>query len=362
MAGGTTRQIGAPGSPGVADGLDDRTRRILASIVRDHIQGGEPVGSHAIARRPEVDCSSATVRAVMADLEALGYLEKPHTSAGRVPTVRGYRYYVDVLLHLTPPLAAEREMIERRAHDAASQVDGLMAEASRILHRLTRHAGVVASPRPQGERLRRIEFLKLREGRILAVLVSAAGRVQNRLLAMPTPPPSESELVEAQNYLNSLLGELTLEEARARLAAEREAQRSELSRLRDRALQLGVAAMQLEQPALHLDGQASFLEEPALMHDLAKMRALFRALEEKDRLLHVLDRTLAAEELTIFIGKESGISEPDLSIVAAPYRRSGEIVGVLGVIGPTRMDYSRVIPLVEFTARAIGLALDPTEG
>ena len=203
MAGGTTRQIGAPGSPGVADGLDDRTRRILASIVRDHIQGGEPVGSHAIARRPEVDCSSATVRAVMADLEALGYLEKPHTSAGRVPTVRGYRYYVDVLLHLTPPLAAEREMIERRAHDAASQVDGLMAEASRILHRLTRHAGVVASPRPQGERLRRIEFLKLREGRILAVLVSAAGRVQNRLLAMPTPPPSESELVEAQNYLNS---------------------------------------------------------------------------------------------------------------------------------------------------------------
>ena len=237
-----------------------------------------------------------------------------------------------------------------------------MAEASRILHRLTRHAGVVASPRPQGERLRRIEFLKLREGRILAVLVSAAGRVQNRLLAMPTPPPSESELVEAQNYLNSLLGELTLEEARARLAAEREAQRSELSRLRDRALQLGVAAMQLEQPALHLDGQASFLEEPALMHDLAKMRALFRALEEKDRLLHVLDRTLAAEELTIFIGKESGISEPDLSIVAAPYRRSGEIVGALGVIGPTRMDYSRVIPLVEFTARAIGLALDPTEG
>jgi heat-inducible transcriptional repressor len=353
--------MGVPGVPAKADALDERARRILSSIVREHIRGGDPIGSRAISRRPDVDCSSATVRAVMADLEALGYLEKPHTSAGRVPTARGYRYYVDVLLHLTPPLQAERQLIEQRAHDAASQVDGLMAEASRILHRLTHHAGVIASPRPQGERLRRIEFLMLREGRILAVLVSASGRVQNRLLSAPSPAPSESELAEAQNYLNSMLGDLTLEEARARLQAERDAQRSELSRLRERALSLGVAAVQLEQPAIHLEGQASFLEDPALAQDLGKMRALFRALEEKERLLHVLDRTLDAQELTIFIGKESGISEPELSIVAAPYRRAGEIVGALGVIGPTRMDYSRVIPLVEFTARAIGLALDPNE-
>lgn len=362
MAGGTTRQIGGPGVPGAADALDERARRILASIVGDYIRAGEPIGSHAVARRPEVDCSSATVRAVMADLEALGYLEKPHTSAGRVPTASGYRYYVDALLHLTPPLPAERQLIERSAHDAASQVDGLMAEASRILHRLTRHAGVVASPRPHGERLRRIEFLKLREGRILAVLVSSSGRVQNRLLHMPPPPPTESELVEAANFLGSLLGELTLEEARARIAAERDAHKIELSRLRERALSLGAAAVQLEQPALHLEGQASLLEDPGLSQDVAKIRALFRALEEKERLLQVLDRTLAAQELSIFIGKESGIVGPELSIVAAPYRRSGEIVGALGVIGPTRMDYSRVIPLVEFTARAIGLALDPPEG
>src|SRR3989441_9964379 len=206
MAGGTTRQVGTPGAPGAADALDERARRILASIVRDHIEGGEPVGSHAIARRPEVDCSSATVRAVMADLEALGYLGKPHTSAGRVPTTRGYRYYVDVLLHLTPPLASERQLIEKQAQDAASQVDGLMAEASRILHRLTKHAGVVASPRPQGERLRRIEFLKLREGRILAVLVSASGRGENPLLALPLPPPAATGLVGAPDYLHSPLG------------------------------------------------------------------------------------------------------------------------------------------------------------
>jgi len=361
MAGATTRQIGSPGPGTKPEALNERAQRILASIVRDHIQGGEPVGSHAIARRSDVDCSSATVRAVMADLEALGYLEKPHTSAGRIPTARGYRYYVDVLLHLTPPLPAERQLIEKRTHDAASRVDDLMVEASRILHRLTRHAGVVASPRAEGERLKRIEFLKLREGRVLAVLVSASGRVQNRLLSLPPPAPGESELVEAQNYLNSLLSDLTLEQARARLAAEREAQRSELSRLRERALSLGVAAVQLEEPALHLEGQASFLEDPALASDVAKMRALFKALEEKERLLRVLDRTLEAQELSIFIGKESGISEPDVSIIAAPYRRAGEIVGALGVIGPTRMDYSRVIPLVQLTAKAIGLALDPTE-
>jgi heat-inducible transcriptional repressor len=361
MAGATTRQIGSPGPGAKPDALNERARRILASIVRDHIQGGEPVGSHAIARRPDVDCSSATVRAVMADLEALGYLEKPHTSAGRIPTARGYRYYVDVLLHLTPPLPAERQLIEKRTHGAASRVDDLMVEGSRILHRLTRHAGVVASPRSEGDRLKRIEFLKLREGRVLAVLVSASGRVQNRLLDLPPPAPSESELVEAQNYLNSMLSDLTLEQARARLAAEREAQRTELSRLRERALSLGAAAVQLEEPALHLEGQASFFEDPALAHDIAKMRALFRALDEKERLLRVLDRTLEAQELSIFIGKESGISEPELSIVAAPYRRAGEIVGALGVIGPTRMDYSRVIPLVQLTAKAIGLALDPTE-
>jgi heat-inducible transcriptional repressor len=345
----------------MADALNERARCILASIVRDHIEGGEPVGSHAIARRPEVDCSSATVRAVMADLEALGYLEKPHTSAGRIPTARGYRYYVDVLLHLTPPPAAERQLIEKRTHDAASHVEGLMVEASRILHRLTRHAGVIASPRAEGERLRRIEFLKLREGRALAVLVSTSGRVQNRLLDLPLPAPTESELVEAQNYLNSLLHDLTLDQARARLAAERDARRTELSRLRERALSLGVAAVQLDEPALHLEGQASFFEDPALSHDMAKMRALFRELDEKERLLRVLDRTLEAQELSIFIGKESGISEPELAIIAAPYRRAGEIVGALGVIGPTRMDYARVIPLVEFTANAIGLALDPIE-
>jgi heat-inducible transcriptional repressor len=374
MAGGTPRQFSGPDRD---TPLGERARRILASIVDDHIHGGEPVGSQAIARLPGVDCSSATVRAVMADLEAMGLLEKPHTSAGRVPTARGYRYYVDALLHLQPPLPAEKKLIETRAIEARGEVDGLFAEASRTLHRLTRHAGVVATPRPQAERLRRIEFVQLREGRLLAVLISRTGRVQNRLLTLDRPY-GESELVQAENYLNQLLTDLTLEEARAKISAEMEADKTALSQLEARALALGSKAIDVEHdvvrssgapPAgnavrasvLHLEGQASLLEEPTLAHDLAKIRALFKALDEKERLLSVLDKALVAEELCIFIGAESGIYDPALSIVAAPYRREGEIVGALGVIGPTRMDYSRVIPLVEFTARAVGLALDPKD-
>jgi heat-inducible transcriptional repressor len=350
---------GTPTGLSRAAELDDRSRRVLAAIVRDYIEGGEPIGSHAIARRPDVDVSSATVRSVMSDLEEMGLLQKPHTSAGRIPTVRGFRYYVDALLRVKPPLPEEREQITRRAQEA-TQIDGLMTAASRVLHSLTRHAGVVASPRPQSERLQRIEFLPLREGRALAVLVARSGAVHNRLLALQRPL-SATQLEHAANYLNTLIADRTLAEARSRLQAELERDRRELGELQARALALGAEAVQVEAPAVHIEGQSSFLEDKALAHDLMKIRALFRALDEKEQLVAVLDRTLAAEELRIFIGAESGIVEPDLAIVAAPYRMKGEVVGALGVIGPTRMDYSRVVPLVELTAQTVGLTLDAAE-
>src|SRR5207302_10191669 len=185
--------------------LDDRSRRVLAAIVRDYIHGGEPVGSHAIARRPDVDVSSATVRSVMSDLEEMGFLQKPHTSAGRIPTAQGFRYYVDALLRVKPPLPEEREQIARRAQEA-TQLDGLMTAASRVLHSLTRHAGVVSAPRPQSERLARIEFLRLREGRALAVLVARSGAVRNRLLVLERGA-SDAELEQSAHYLNSLLAD-----------------------------------------------------------------------------------------------------------------------------------------------------------
>jgi len=344
---------------GAESALDERSRRVLSAIVRDYIHSGEPVGSHAIARRPDVDVSSATVRSVMSDLEELGFLQKPHTSAGRVPTVTGFRYYVDALLRVKPPLPEEREQIVRRAQEA-TQLEDLMTAASRVLHSLTHHAGVVAAPRPQSERLQRIEFLQLREGRVLAVLVARSGAVRNRLLTLHHPL-SDAQLQQSANYLNSLIADTTLSEARARLRNELERDRKELDELQARALALGAEAVQVEAPAVHIEGQASLLEDKALAQDLIKIRALFRALDEKERLLGVLDRTLAAEELQIFIGAESGIVEPDLAIVAAPYRLKGEVVGALGVIGPTRMDYSRVVPLVELTARTVGLTLDGGE-
>ena len=346
--------------PAAAGSLDERARRVLSAIVRDYIQGGEPVGSNSIARRPDVDVSSATVRAVMADLEDLGFLEKPHTSAGRIPTSRGYRYYVDALLRFKPPLPEEREQIERQAHEAASHVDNMMAAGARVLHSLTRHAGVVAAPRPQAERLSRVEFLQLREGRVLAILISRSGAVRNRVLNMERPL-SPSELTQAANYLNSLVTDLTLAEALLKVKAEQERDLAELGAVKAHALSLGAQVVQVEGAqvrAVQIQGQASLLDDKGIANDMVKIRALVQALEGKDQLVQVLDRTLVAEELQIFIGAESGIVEPDLAIVAAPYRLKGEVVGALGVIGPTRMDYSRIAPLVELTARTIGLALD----
>jgi heat-inducible transcriptional repressor len=267
---------------------------------------------------------------------------------------------VDALLRVKQPLPEEREQIERGAQEAAAQFDGLMAAASRVLHALTKHAGVVAAPRPQSERLQRIEFLQLREGRVLALLVSRSGAVRNRLIALrPGETASAAELERSAHYLNELIADLTLAQAQLKLRAQLERDRRELDALQARALALGAQAVTPDEPAVHIEGQASLLEDSSL--DVAKIRALFKALGEKERLLSVLDRTLEAQELQIFIGAESGIVEPDLAIVAAPYRLKGEVVGALGVIGPTRMDYARVVPLVELTARTVGMTLDAGE-
>jgi len=344
----------------LADRLDERARRVLAAIVSDYIETAEPVGSGAIARLPDLDCSSATVRAVMADLEALGFLEKPHASAGRVPTPLGFRFYVDALVRIRPPNPSEKQLIERRTR-AATAMDDVLKEASRLLHSLTRHAGVVVAPRPQGERLARLDLVQLREGRVLAVLVARSGHVQNRLLVQQGSP-GQPELDRISTWLNGLVEGLTLAEARARLAAEMVRDRRAIDELRARAMALGAAAVADDEEAqtLLIEGRSSFLEEPAWAADVAKMRALLLALEEKKALVQVLDKVAVAQELTIFIGNDSGIAQPaEVAIVAAPYRVAGDVVGTLGVIGPTRMDYSRVIPLVELTARSVGAALDP---
>ncbi len=339
--------------------LDERGQRVLNAIIASYIGGsGEPVGSAAVARRADLDVSPATVRAVMADLEMLGYLEKPHTSAGRVPTDRGFRLFVDSVVLARPgePRASDAREIERRLAEAPNAMPELLAETTRLLHGLSHHAGIVLAPRAAQEVLRRIELVPLRENRVLAVMITTAGSVLNKLLQLDTPfGPSELERMAA--LLNERIVDRSLAEVRERLSAELLAERTAYDSLLKRALLLAQEALTPGQESLHIDGQASFLNEPGY-RDVDKLRALFSAIEEKSRLLALLERAATARELTIFIGAESGLgSLPDVAIIAAPYEVDGKIVGAVGVLGPSRLDYARVVPVVEYTARAVSRAL-----
>lgn len=338
--------------------LSQRAREILRVLVQDYIHSGEPVASQPLLARHELDCSPATVRNVMADLEALGFLQKPHASSGRIPTQAGYRLYVDTLLKVRPPPPADREQIEKVTHDA-SAVDSLLESTARVLHSLTHHAGVVTTPRPVADPIRQIEFVRLRESRVLVVFVSEAGLVTNKLMQLDAPP-EPGALERAANYLNEKLRDGPLDGLRERILADMRADQGALQRLVAKALQLaeqsfGSAA--LAGGEVLVDGEASFLDAPEFA-DVQKARALLRAFAEKDRILRVLDRVLRAREVQIFIGAESELAAvPDVSVVAAPYGRGDQVLGTLAVIGPTRMKYERVIPLVDLTAREISRAL-----
>jgi len=338
----------------MSNDLDGRKQEILRAIVEDYISKGEPVGSLQVARRAEVDVSPATVRAVMADLEELGYLEKPHTSAGRVPTGRGYRFFVDTLLQVHTPTPHEREVIERSVPDAAT-LDEALDQASRMLHDLSRHASVVLTPRPEDGTFKRVEFVRLRDDRALAVLVSSQGAVQNKLIRLDAPL-SQDELTQAANYLNELLASLTLEAARARISQELVDQRALYDQLKNRALTLGQSMMQEgpgDETRVRVQGQGALLES---YQDLEQAKAALKLIEEKKRILHVLDLTREARQMQIFIGAESGFAQEGVALVASPYGE-GSVVGTLGIIGPARMNYSKVISLVDYTARDLSRVL-----
>ena len=337
--------------------LGEREREVLRAIVQEHIASGGPVGSAQLARKPEFDVSSATMRNVMADLEELGFLEKPHTSAGRVPTDRGYRFYVDTLVKLREPGAKDRELIEHGISVEGALEDALQ-EASRVLHSLTRHAGVVICPRPSAVVFHRIEFVRLRDNRVLAILVGQNGQVQNKVFTVEFPLTSE-DLIRAANYLNELLRELPIEDVRGRIFAQMEREQAQYDALASTALKLGFAATDLpSSERVFIEGTGSFLEAPEFA-DVERIRALFKTLEEKHKLLALLDRVQRAREMQIFIGTESEFSSAgDVTVIASPYGNGGgEVLGAVGVIGPTRMNYQRVIPLVNFTAQVLSRVL-----
>jgi heat-inducible transcriptional repressor len=351
--------------PGQGGELDRREREILRALVQDYIQTGEPVASQPLLSRHDLDCSPATVRSIMGDLEALGFLEKPHASSGRVPTEKGYRLYVDTLLKVRPPSPQDRERIEKLA-ESALDVTTLLEGTADLLHSLSHHAGVVTTPRPKADPVRQLEFVRLRENRVLAVFVSVAGIVTNKLVQLEFPMES-FELERAANYLNEKIraagaptpAAATLEALRERILEDMRADHSALHDLLSKALALAeqsFAPSPGEEKVL-VDGEASFLDAPEFA-DVQKARALLKTFAEKDRILRVLDRVLSAQEVQIFIGAESEFAAvPDVSVVAAPYGRGEHVLGTLAVVGPTRMNYGRVIPLVDLTARQLSRAL-----
>jgi heat-inducible transcriptional repressor len=338
------------------DDLGDREKEVLRAVIHEYVATGDPVGSQQLAKRSEFDISAATLRNVLSDLEALGFIEKPHTSAGRVPTDRGYRFFVDTLVRLRDPLPQERSLIEQGLAPETG-VDEALQEASKVLHFLTRHAGVVLAPRPEDAVLQRIEFVLLRENRVLAILVGKTGEVQNKLITIDFPVSAE-ELIRASNYLSELLGEAPMETVRTRLQQEMAQEKALYDALSQKALKLGVAATDIHgSERVLIEGAGSFLDSKEFA-DVERMKALFKALDEKNKLLALLDRVQRARELQIFIGAESEFSSAgEVSVIASPYGTDDHVLGAVGVIGPTRMNYQRVIPLVSFTAQVLSRVL-----
>ncbi len=335
--------------------LSERSREIFREIVDAYVETGEPVGSRTLSRRLSTMLSPATVRNVMSDLEEAGLLYAPHTSAGRVPTEEGMRMFVDGLLELGTLGEAERGRIDEKVRGSGKNVESVLEEATSALSGLARCAGLVLAPKTQAS-LKQIEFVPLGPGRALVVLITDDGLVENRLLELPPEVPA-SALVEAGNFLNARLVGRTLEDARSAVLIEIESKRTQLDELTQKVVSAGLATWAGGKGGqLIVRGQQHLLEDVTVLTDLDRIRALFEALETREQLLKLLDLTNHAEGVQIFIGAQSELfSVSGCSMIVAPYTNSADrIVGAIGVIGPTRMNYARIIPMVDYTAKVIG--------
>jgi heat-inducible transcriptional repressor len=339
--------------------VSDRALHFLKVLVERYIRDGQPVGSRTLAKDTGLELSPATVRNVMSDLEDLGLVSSLHTSSGRVPTVSGYRLFLDTLLTVRPP--AETEVDEmRRRFAALDDSPALIAMASQVLSGVTRLAGVVMLPRRERNAFRQIEFLPLSGDRVLAILITEEGEVHNRVIHTDARY-SPSQLEQAANYLNSLFTGRDLREVRHRLLDEMRHTHDHMDRLMRQAVELARQVVEVaedkDKDDLCVAGQTNLMDFSELA-SMDRLKQLFEAFAEKRQILHLLDRCLAAEGVQIFVGEESGYELlGGCSLVSAPYQIDGKVIGVLGVIGPARMNYSRVIPIVDVTARLLGAAL-----
>ncbi len=342
---------------GLAD-LDARSREIFRQIVETYLATGEPVGSRNLSRHLPMTLSPASVRNVMSDLESLGLIYAPHTSAGRLPTQTGLRMFVDGLMEVGDLSDKDRQQIETqvKGRRQTGTLEETLTEASELISGLSQCAGVVLAEKQQ-IRLKHTEFVRLDPVRALAVLVSDDGRVENRVIDLPPGLPA-SALQEASNYLNAKLAGLTLNEARGRLESEQSTLKAELDVLTARVISLGLATWSggEQNKSLIVRGQSNLLTDIHAIEDLDRIRRLFDDLEAKKELIDLLGAADTAQGVRIFIGSESRLfSLSGSSLVVAPFRDTqSKIVGVLGVIGPTRLNYARIIPMVDFTAKLVG--------
>ncbi len=339
-------------------GLNERAQFLFKALVERYIRDGQPVGSRTLSRDSALNLSPATVRNVMADLEEFGLLRSPHTSAGRVPTDQGYRFFVDTLLRIEPLEGAQVAMLKEQL-DPAQNRGALMESASSLLSDITHLAGVIMLPRQEQVTLRQVEFLSLSEDQVLVILVVNEREVQNRVIRTGRLY-GPSELEQAANYLNSLCAGKDLKTVRDEILAELRDARESMNAMMLAAVEMAEKALVTEPDAdeVMVAGQTNLMDAGEL-GDMDKLRRLFEAFNEKRDLLHLLDQSLHATGMQIFIGEESGYNALDeCSVITAPYGSDEEVLGVLGVIGPTRMAYERVIPIVDITARLLSAALN----
>ncbi len=335
--------------------LDKRAQILLKTLIEQYISGGQPVGSRTLSKSSGLDLSPATIRNVMSDLEDLGFVTSPHTSAGRIPTQRGYRFFVDTLLTVQP---LDIQEIQRLKFELTSpHPQELIASAAGMLSSLTQLAGVVMTPKRKHIAFKHLEFLPISEKRILVIIVTTDGSVQNRII-LADKPYSASELSQASNYFNEHYKGNTFEQARKKLHQELQDMQSDMMRLMSAAMEASSKVMDEDQDAVVISGERNLLQVDDLSTNVTSLRKLFEIFERRTSLMQLLDNSHRAEGIQIFIGGESGYLPLDeCSMVTAPYEAEGQIVGTLGVIGPTRMAYERVIPIVDITAKLLSNAL-----
>jgi len=343
--------------------LSERAQQVLEAVVIDHIRSGEPVGSRTISKRHLLQVSSATIRNVMADLEEMGLLLQPHTSAGRVPTEKGLRFYIDSIMKSKDLEDQEKRLIQQALKDVHKDLATLLQKTSKVLSGFCKQAGVVLWPKITLTRLKHIEFVRLRAHQIMVILITKSGLV-NHVVLHGEEDVDQDELDKYGRYLNDIFRDITLGEIKERIIEEMKNEKNLFDELYSRALKMTDQAFQstFESSELYIEGQLNLINNPEFS-DVERLRHLFHAFEDKSKIIRLLDLTLSnASGVKVILGKESSLNELyELSIISSPYKRGNTMLGALGVIGPLRMDYSRIVPVVEFTAALLSRLMEEPE-